>query len=103
MLFELHRRLVIEGAMEADWVVKVFDVVADGDAGLGQIAEGAGVDEFGFEGAPEGFHGGIVIAVAAGTHTGGKLMGVQQSPEGAAGILGTLIGMMEEAGRWLAT
>lgn len=97
MLFEIHRGLVIEGAVEAEWVVKVFDVLVDGGAGVGEVAEGAAVDQFGFEGAPEGLHGGIVVAVAAGAHAGDDLPRLEQGEEGGAGILFSLIGMMEEA------
>src|SRR5271170_6353088 len=75
-----------------------MDVVVDGGVGVGQIREGLLVDEFGFEGAPEGFHGGIVVAVAACAHAGSEVMLLEESLKGVAGILGSLIGVMEEAG-----
>lgn len=83
--------------MEALGVIKVFDVFVDGGAGVGQISEGAAVDQFGFEGAPEGFHGGVVVAVAAAAHAGDDVSGPQEGLKGATGILDPLIGMEEEA------
>lgn len=83
--------------MEAVLVVKVIDILADGGAGLWEVGEGRAVDQFGFEGAPEGFHGGVVVAVAAGVHAGEDLPGLEQGAEGAAGVLFSLIGMMDEA------
>ena len=88
--------------MEAERVVKLFDVFIDGGTGVGQISEGAAVDQFGFEGAPEGFHGGVVVAVAAAAHAGEDLCGLQEGLKGATGILDTLIGMEEEARGGLA-
>jgi hypothetical protein len=50
--------------MEASAAVKGFDEIKDGLACLGSGFEVAAIDEFMFESAPEGFHGGIVVAVA---------------------------------------
>ena len=73
--------------MEPFRVVKVFDVIIDGATGLGQVREGGAVDQFGFEGAPEGFHGGVVVAIATLAHAGDDLMSGQQGLEGVTGIL----------------
>ena len=102
MSFKIHWRLVIKGAVEALGVIKVFDVLVNGGAGVGQVSEGGAVDQFGFEGAPEGLHGGVVVAVAAGAHAGGDLPGLEQGEEAAAGILFPLIGMVDESGAGLA-
>ena len=89
--------------MEALGVIKVFDVLVNGGAGVGQVSEGGAVDQFGFEGAPEGLHGGVVVAVAAAAHAGEDLCGLQEGLKGATGILDSLIGMEEEAGGGLAS
>ena len=59
--------------MEALAVVKHFDKIKDGLARLGSCFEVAAVDQFLFECAPEGFHGGIVVAVALAAHGGDGL------------------------------
>jgi len=60
--------------VEPIWVIKVFDIIIDSATCVRQVGEGAAVDEFGFEGAPEGFHGGVVVAVAAAAHAGDDLI-----------------------------
>ena len=59
--------------MQALAVVKHFDEIKDGLASLGSGFEVAAVDQFLFERAPEGFHGGIVVAVAFAAHGGDGL------------------------------
>jgi hypothetical protein len=49
-------------------VIKDFNKVKDGQAGFGPTFKGTPIDEFLFEGTPEAFHGGIVIAVAFTAH-----------------------------------
>ena len=49
-------------------VVKAFDVIEDFGAGLAVAGKVAAIDEVEFEGAPEAFHGGVVIAVAFAAH-----------------------------------
>ena len=60
------------GSYEALAVVKRFDVIKDCLASLGSGFEVAAIDQFLFEGAPEGFHGGIVVAVAFAAHGGDR-------------------------------
>ena len=52
---------------------------------------------FGFESAPERFHGGVIIAMALGTHAGKDVGSLQQSAIAGGGVLGSSIGMVEEA------
>ena len=59
--------------MQAAAVVKHFYKIKDGLAGLLSGLEVAAVDQFLFERAPEGFHGGIVVAVAFAAHGGDGL------------------------------
>ncbi len=49
-------------------VIEAFDIVEDLGSRLAVGGEIASVDELQFEGAPEAFHGGIVVAVALATH-----------------------------------
>ncbi len=59
--------------MKADAVVEALDEVEDGGGGRRAGEEGAAVNELVFKGAPEGFHGGVVIAVAFAAHGGNGL------------------------------
>ena len=52
------------------------------------------VEALGFEGGPEAFHGGVIVATALATHTGQDLMGVQQLTKGAGSILHAPVGVM---------
>ena len=56
--------------MDPFWVIEGFDVIEDGELGFSVSFEAAMVEPFGFEGAPERFHGGIVVAVAGRAHAG---------------------------------
>jgi len=56
--------------VEAFRVIESFDVIEDGQASGMPSLELMLMERFSFERAPEGFHGGVVVAVAGGTHTG---------------------------------
>ena len=91
----------IEGAVEALTIIEGFDVIEDGGPGVGMGGEIAAIDEFELEGAPEAFHGGIVIAVALATH-GLEEIGLGQSrAEIAGGVLGPPVGVEEQLGSGL--
>jgi hypothetical protein len=49
--------------VEPFWVIERFDVIEDCEFGLGVSVESSMVKPFGFESAPEGLHGGVVVAV----------------------------------------
>src|ERR1035438_10131789 len=78
LAFKVNRAQILEGAVETASVIEGFDEVEDGLARFAASLEGAPIDQFLFEGAPEGFHGGIVIAVAPTTH-GGEGLALRQS------------------------
>jgi len=69
-VFKVHRGVITQSAVEAFRVIESFDVIEDGQASGMMGWELVLMERFGFERAPEGFHGGVVIAVAGGTHTG---------------------------------
>jgi hypothetical protein len=75
--FEVHRGVITQSAVEPFWVIESFDVIEDGGAGLLVGMEVLVMEAFGFEGAPERFHGGIVVAVAGSAHAGPDLAGMQ--------------------------
>ena len=77
MFFEVHRREEVQSAVEPFWVIKVFDVIVDGATGLGEVGEGATVDQFGFESAPERLHEGVIVAIAPLAHAGDNLISGQ--------------------------
>jgi len=62
--FEVHRGMIAEGAVESFWVIEGFDVIEEGEAGQLMSGEVFVMEPFGFERAPERFHGGVVVAVA---------------------------------------
>src|SRR6185369_14800023 len=69
-VFEVNWGAIVEGAMEAGAIIKGFDKIEEGQPGLGAGLEVTAIDEFLFEGAPEGFHGGVVIAAGGAAHGG---------------------------------
>ena len=87
----------MEGAVEALAVIKDFDVIEEGEAEVGQAMIGVEVNEFSFESAPERFHGGVVIAVAAATHAGSEVADLEQGVEAFGAVLAAAIGMMDQS------
>ena len=83
--------------MEALAVVKGLDEIKDGLAGLGSGFEVTAIDEFVFEGAPEGFHGGIVVAVAFAAHGGDGLRALEGIAIVVTGVLNAAVGMKHQA------
>src|ERR1044072_3606424 len=91
--------MVTQSAMSALAVIEGLDVIEDLHASLGAGVEEMAIDELQFEGAPEAFHGGVVIAVASAAH-GGDQAGVTQSLAIiGAGVLDAAIGMKKQLGR----
>ena len=68
--FEVDGGLIIQRAVEAFRVIESFDIIEDGQVSGLMGWEVMVMERFGFERAPERFHGGVVIAVACGTHAG---------------------------------
>ena len=80
-------------------VVEDFDVIKELALGVGLVGEGFVFEkEFGFKGAPEAFHGGIVQAAAWPAHAEGEAKRAEGILVGSAGVLGAAIGMVEQAG-----
>src|SRR5204862_3347394 len=91
--------MVTQCAMSAVAVVEGFDVMEDLPASLGAGIEETSIDQLQFEGAPEAFHGGVVVAVASAAH-GGDQAGVTECLAIiAAGVLDATIGMEKQPGR----
>ncbi len=82
--------------MEPDAVVISFNGFKDGLASLLFILKVLIEEEFIFEGAPERFDGGVIIAIAFAAHAGLKAGAAELSAVGAAGVLAAAIGVMEE-------
>ncbi len=89
--FEVHRGVITQSAVEPFWVIEGFDVIEDGQARVMMSVKVLEMEAFGFERAPERFHGGVVVTVSRRTHAGAQVTGMQQRPEGAAGILQSAI------------
>jgi hypothetical protein len=98
-IFELERGKKAEGGVSADGVIKSFDVVEDHEGGLRAGGRDLVVEALGFESGPEGFCGGVIVAIAAAAHALGDAESVEGRGEAVAGVLGTLIAVVNEAGK----
>ena len=83
--------------METHAVIKGVHVVEDPQARLGPGGAALFGKAFGFERGPEAFHVGVVIAVGFATHALMDLFLTQQLPVTAAGILMTLVAVVDES------
>ena len=81
--------------MEAAAVIESFDKIEDGPASLGPGFERGAIDKFQFEGAPEGFHGSVVITAGFAAHRGLGLSVGQSLAEIRAGVLAAAIGVKD--------
>ena len=99
--FEVNWGKIVQGAVSALAIVKAFDEFKDVLAGLGAGGELAAVNQFEFEGAPEAFHGGVVVAVAFAAHGGHAARLGQRVPVVGAGVLNAAIGMEQQLRRRL--
>ena len=99
--FKVHRGFETEGAVESRLVgiVKDFDPLEDGRVRLGARGKSKTMNQFPFQSAPEAFHHGVVIAVAAAAHAGDDARLGQALPLGG---LNALVGMMHQSSRWSA-
>src|ERR1035441_4345824 len=77
--------MIIQCAVEALAIVKDFDEIEDPGAGFRAGGKATAIDEFEFEGAPEAFHGGIVVTVALAAHGGHQLGCLERLAEVAGG------------------
>lgn len=96
--FKVHRGEITQGAVEPFRVIERFDVIKDGQGGLVMSLEVLLVERFGFESAPERFHGGVVVAVGAATHARLDLSRTEQLAKGIAGVLDAPVRMVKEPG-----
>ena len=88
--------------MKALGIVEAFDVIEDGGAGLVVRGERLAINQLPFEGAPEAFHGGVVVAIALAAHGGDETRPGEGVTIIGGGILDPAIGVAEEFGRGLA-
>ena len=88
--------------MAALAVVEDFDEVEDLEFGVSVAGEPAAVDQFQFEGTPEAFHCGVVVAVAPAAHGGDQAGRFQGRPEVPGGVLDAAVGVEEQTWRGLA-
>ena len=57
--------------MKSDAVIEGFDVIEDGGASLGEVAEAVVIDQFIFETAKEGLDKSVIVTIALSTHRSG--------------------------------
>src|SRR3989442_7437237 len=91
--------MIVQRAMSALAIVERFDVVEDLGSSAGATVKAAAIDQFQFEGGPEAFHGGIVIAVAFAAHGGNQAGPAEGLAIIATGVLDTAVGMEQQLGR----
>ena len=84
--------------MAALAVVEDFDEVEDLGSGVSVAVERAAVDQLQFEGAPEAFHRGVVVAVTPAAHGGNQTGRLQGRPEVPGGVLDTPVCVEEQSG-----
>ena len=85
--------MIVQRAMSALAIVERFDVVEDLGSSLGATVKATAIDQLQFEGGPEAFHGGVVIAVGAAAHGCDEAGLVESSTVFGAGVLDAAIGM----------
>src|SRR5258705_13911670 len=86
LVFKGARRRIAKRTVQALAVVEDLNVLKDGGPSGLPGSEAPAVNQFHFEGAPEGFHGGIVITVAFAAHGRLGLAGGQGLAKLTAGI-----------------
>lgn len=92
--FELQRAEIAESGVQTLTIVPTFDVLEDGCSSLGtrgKLRNGT----LGLESGEETFHGSIVEAVSDAAHADLTLMSCQALKISLAGVLATLIGVMQ--------
>src|SRR5580693_8692537 len=95
--FEGERTFIAESRVTAGAVIEALDVGEDRGASFGAGRKLATVDEFVFQGAPEGLHNGVVVAVALSAHGGDGVVIGEDRPVGRAGVLDAAVGVMEQS------
>lgn len=88
--------------MESAAVIEYFDKLEDGLASFGSAFEVAAVDQFVFESAPEGFHGGVIVAVGFAAHGRDGLGLLECVAVVVAGVLDAAVGVKHQASWRLA-
>lgn len=95
--FEVERAEVADRRVPAARVVEAFDVFEGGSVDGGWIGQSRPADALQFQGAPEGLHRGIVVAVGAAAHRGDQAVPREHIPKRLAGILDATIGVHDQA------
>ena len=88
--------------MKALGIIETFDVIEDGGLGLLVSGECPAMDQFPFDGAPEAFHGGVIVAIALAAHGGDEARPGEGVAIISGGVLDPAIGVAEELGGGLA-
>src|SRR5581483_4570761 len=102
LIFKVHRAEMAQGAVQPLTVVEALDVIEDLASRLAAGGELSAVNQFQFEGAPEAFHGGVVVAVALAAHRGHQAGPAQCLTVLLAGVLDAPVGMDKQIGWRLA-
>ena len=96
LVFKGTGRRIAQRTMDPLAVVEDLDVIKEDLAGSPPGGEALAVNKFHFQGAPEAFHGGIVITVAAATHRSDQAGLAEGLTIIATGVLDTAIGVEQQ-------
>ena len=95
--FEVGRRDLAKSAVPATRVVPTLDVGEEGQARLGLGLPAAPVDELAFEAGEEALGHGVVVGVADRSHGRTNAHLLAPLAEGDAGVLATLVAVVDDA------
>ena len=98
LVFKGTGRRIAQRTVEPLAVVEDLDILKDDLTGSLPGGEALAVNKFHFQGAPEAFHGGIVITVAAATHRSDQAGLTEGLTIIATGVLDTAIGVEQQVG-----
>ena len=91
MGFKSEGAAIGKTGVESGAVIKGFDVVEDGVAGVGQGGEAPMINDLVFETAPERFDEGVVVAIAFAAHGSDQpMLGEDLSISGAGELAATI-------------
>jgi len=97
LVFEVHRGLITERAVDPHAVISNFNGFKDGLASFFAIGKNGLLEEFIFKRAPKRFDGGVIVAISFAAHAGLDGRVLEEGTILGAGVLRAAIGMMQEA------
>ncbi len=101
LTLKTSRAGIAQAGVQPLTIVPDLPVVTDGEPSLRAGSEGRG-RALGLEGAPEGFHQGVVVAIAGATHANDDAVLGEQGQVIMTGVLAALVGIVQQVAARLA-